>query len=89
MHITRIILKDGQILTGNIEKFKPEDNYIKLFNTDNILLNDIESAVTEGERLGHGIIGNQDELLRAKQYMQDARKYNWHKKELPLQDWEN
>lgn len=49
---------------------------------------DMVSATTEGERIGHGKVGTQDEIQRAKSYLKEARKYGWHDP-LPVQDWES
>jgi hypothetical protein len=90
MHDTTVKLKDGRILIGPILAFKPELGFMTLMGDNDEKLNfeNIVSATTEGERIGHGKIGTQDEIQRAKSYLKDARKYGWHDP-LPVQDWES
>lgn len=89
MHNTTVKLKDGRILVAPLWLFKPEQGFLCLQGSDERLcFNNILSATTEGERIGYGKVGTQDEVERAKKYLQDARKYKWHDS-LPIQEWES
>ena len=91
MHITRIKMKNGKILEGWIEKFRPIEGYLT-FNGSNkkIMFKDMVSAVTEGERISLNKIGNEDELQRARDYLKSARENKWDKitPDFPKQEWE-
>lgn len=81
--------------------FKPELGFVKLFQyEDHIKFDDIESTITEGERVGYirdennNIIGvdiqDVDELERARILLKEARLYHRFKMDenTPLQEWE-
>jgi len=93
MHITTVKTKDGMTFKGVLWAFKPEKGYMTLVGIyeRKIKFNNIISATTEGERMGIGKIGTQDELERAKKLMKEAREFNWFgmNKDTPLQDWEH
>lgn len=83
MHSTIVKMKDGRELKGPIWNFRPQDGYIEIAGVmeDGELLRleiaDIESAVTPNERVGIGRIADQDELERARKYVEDGKKYGW------------
>lgn len=83
MHDTKVVLKDGTEHQAPLWEFRPQDGYLRLAGHEEPLwFSDIQSAVTAGDRQG-----DVDELDRARQFMRDARKYNWYG-DLPVQDWE-
>lgn len=101
MYLTTVQTKNNKVYSGYIEQFKPELGFIKLFNyEERILLNNIKSAITHGERVGYlkdenkKIIGvdiqDVDELKRAKTLLKEAREYGRFgmNKDTPLQNWE-
>jgi hypothetical protein len=80
MHITKLKLKDGSIVEGYIEKWKPVEGYLTLAGLDKqFKFEDMESAVTYDERTGvvrdenDKIVGVKiediDEIQRAKDYI--------------------
>jgi hypothetical protein len=82
MHITRIKLKDGDIIEGYIEKWHPVEGYLTLGGlTEQLKFEDMESAITYDERTGvirdedGKIVGTKiedvDELQRAKDYIRE------------------
>lgn len=91
MHNTVVKLKDGRTLVGPILLFRPQLGFMTLMGDDTVeklYFKDMLSATTEGERISYGKIGTQDELQRAKKYLQDARKFKWHDS-LPIEEWES
>lgn len=90
MHYTKVTMKDGRTFDAPLHLFRPWENpgYLTLMGVDERLyIRDMESAVTENCRIRHSLTDPCDELARARRYMQDARKYNWHG-DLPVQEWE-
>ena len=85
MHTTVIKLKNGETHSGNLEMFRPCESFISIreWLDDNTCqinkydLDDIESAVTLGERISINKIGDQDELQRAREDLADGRNYGW------------
>lgn len=82
-------MKNGKTFDGYIHFFRPEQGFLTLMgNEEKLFFKDMTSAITLQERYRQGEVRDQDEIERAKTYLQDARKYNWHG-ELPIQEWEN
>lgn len=89
MHNTKVTMKDGRVFDAPIHFFRPVEGYMTLMGHEEILyFKDMVSATTEGERISYGKVGTQDEIQRAKKYLQDARKFNWHGT-IPIQEWED
>lgn len=91
MHITTITMKAGHKVTGYLELFRPEEGYLKLLGfTTKYYFKDMQSCITEGERISVNQIGDMDEIDRARKHMADARKYGWHgiTADTPKQEWE-
>lgn len=73
MHNTKIKMKDGREYDSPIMRSRPIEGYLVLMGSDEKLrLDDIASAVTEGERGG-----DMDELDNLRRYMSNARKFGW------------
>jgi len=73
MHITTVTMKDETVYKGCIWMFKPEEGYFTLSGNnlpDQFSFKDVASMVTEGERISRGVVGDCDELER-------ARKLGW------------
>lgn len=74
MHITTVTMKDGRVFEGPIWVFRPVDGWLTLSCDDApdiIYLRDIESAITEHERISVSLTNVRvDEL-------EQARKYGW------------
>ena len=97
MHITKIVTKDGNEYEGILKIFRPEENWISISYFPNdaplgiekkFLFDDLKSAVTEGQRININTVGDQDEIKRAREYLSDARKYNWDKVPKNKFSWE-
>jgi hypothetical protein len=81
MHSTIIELKNGKRVCGPLWTFRPKEGWLELAAMDDedlasigntehpgrIYLRDIVSAVTKGERISIGVIGDCDELARARE----------------------
>jgi len=66
MHDTLVKMKDGRVFCSPIWQFRPLEGWMTLINCDEKLyFDDMESAVTEDERLGPC-----DELARARQMIE-------------------
>ncbi len=73
MHLTRFVMKDGRRFSAVVWDFKPAEGYLTIVAEDGredprIALRDIESAVTENERLSINTIGDDDLLARARRH---------------------
>jgi len=101
MHQTKVKLKDGREFEAPILKCQPDKDRFQLIGwVEAISFNEIDSAVTEGERIGvikdeagniiGAKIGDVDELVKAKRTMAHARMYGWFgcDSKTPLFDWE-
>ena len=99
MAVTYIKTKDGKEHSGPIAKWRPMENWFSIFDFDELsgskkfCFDDIESAVTKGERVSiySPLEGeDRDELERARKYLRDARKYGWSDftEDTPLFEWE-
>ena len=97
MHNTKIKTKDGKKYYGTLLYWKPCENYLSIVsytkkNPDSIELkfsfDDLESAITEGTRISIDKVGSEDEIQRARKYLERGRKYGW--KDVPEKkfDWE-
>jgi len=99
MAITYIKTKDGKKYSGPIAKWRPCENWFSIFDFDEptgsrkFSFDNVESAVTKGERVNiysppEGEA--QNELERARKYLQDSRKHRWNNftKDTPLFEWE-
>ena len=85
MHTTTMKTKDGRTYSGWLRQFKPEKNYFVLCE-QGFQFSEVESMVTEGDRLPGGKIGDLDELQRARDYLAQGRKLKWF--DAPVMDWE-
>jgi len=74
MHNTIVKMKDGRLFCGPIWQWQPHRGYFTLVDEEgvndgnpiHIDLSEVESAITEGQRTGPGIVEDRDELERAK-----------------------
>ena len=82
MHTTEVIMKDGRSFSGTLFSFRPERGYLELVGLGRFNFDEIVSAITSDDRFGP-----EDELARAKEYLKDARRNNWHG-DLPIQKFE-
>ena len=79
MHLTTIILKDGRIFSSPIEKIQYdleifEKSYIKLFDyPDMLYIKDMQSAVTEKERVSVNKIEDADEIKKMREYWEKCK----------------
>lgn len=70
MHLTHIVLKDGREFSSPIQEIKLdkenfENSYIKLFDYDEkFYVKDMQSAITEKDRISINKIGDVDEIKR-------------------------
>lgn len=65
MHVTRVILKNGNSLDGIVWSVRPSEGWFSLIVEDEelfIKMDNCESVVTEGERISRDNVGNQDML---------------------------
>lgn len=69
MHETVVELKDGRVICGYIYEKRSQDGYITLmaadpeeFSGQRLLMEDMESCITKGERISVNKIGDYDEL---------------------------
>ena len=75
MHLTTVILKNGEAFSGFIKRVRPLEGYILLdvenngIQTDRkVLLKDAQSIITEGERISvSNRYANEDEMARMRQ----------------------
>lgn len=97
MHTTVITLKNGEKHGGNLQMFRPCESYISILEWDDndsakvvkYDINDMESAVTLGERISINKIGDQDEIARARKDLADGRRYGWEGYPKDKFKWEN
>lgn len=98
MHTTTVKMKDGRVFARPMGTFRPVEGWFTLLgNDEKLFFKDVESAITEGERVGYirdengkvvaPRIEDVDEVERAREYLRDARKYKWHEN-IPVQEWE-
>ena len=70
MHYTKVKMKDGTEHYSPIWKWRPKEGYFTLVSENapkKIFLRDVESAVTENERVSINQVGvDRDELQRAR-----------------------
>ena len=91
MHNTKVTMKDGRVLNGPLDKWRPEEGYIILMTDDEkLFFKDMISAITENERISATKFGDEDEIKRARDYMRRGREHQWGKltKDTPRQEWE-
>lgn len=65
MHLTRVTLKTGEQMVGNVWSVRIQDGWFTLIVGDDehtIKMADCKSVVTEGERISRTNIGDQDML---------------------------
>ena len=80
MHLTRIKMKNGDKFSGFVMLWRPELGWMELQSggkRKRVSFDDIESAVTENERISINKIADQDELKRAREYLAQGRQYKW------------
>lgn len=70
MHNTEVKMKDGREFCGPIWKWRPSEGWFSIWSDETaperIYFRDVESAITRGDRNRHGVIGDLDELERAR-----------------------
>jgi hypothetical protein len=91
MHTTVVKMKDGRSIAAPVELFRPIEGYMTLFGSDEkLMFKDIESAITENERISINKIGDDDLLARARRHMEKARMFGWDgmTPNSPKQEWE-
>ena len=67
MHDTFVKMKDGRRFAAPIWSFCPREGYLTLMDGDGpLFFRDMESAVTQGERISRTEVGDQDEIERAR-----------------------
>ena len=80
MHNTKVVLKNGKVVSGFIMLWRPELGWMELQvdgKRKRISFDDIATAITENERVAINRIADQDEVQRARDYMAQGRKYGW------------
>jgi len=85
MHVTKIVLKNGEEHSGILQMFRPKESYMSILEYDDkdvgtiqkYDFHDIKSAVTIGERIDIRTIGDQDEVQRARNDLVEGRKNKW------------
>jgi len=72
MHDTRVTMTDGQTYCAPLSVWRPREGWFSLFRVnpdipEKILLDEVESAITEDQRCRIGLegVGDEDELYRA------------------------
>jgi hypothetical protein len=96
MHTTKVKLKDGKEYVGAIKLWRPCFNYFYLFNIQRkFSFDECESIITPNERvnINSPVTGEEcDEMKRAKEDLNDGRKYGWEQDGIPYPvkkfDWE-
>lgn len=96
MHTTIVTLKDGTVIKGAINVFRPCFNWFTLFGNDcKICFDDCESVITPNERISiHSPIeGEAHDLMKsAAQSLADGREHGWTEDGQPYPkekfDWE-
>ena len=95
MHDTKVKLKNGEEYWGPMWEFRPEFNWFSIIDTATddgeirkICIDDIESAITGGERISIDSVGDQDEVERARKFLEQGRQFGWD--DIPEEkfDWE-
>lgn len=80
MALTKVVTKDGKQYNGPIEMWRPEQNWFSIVWADRekvFSFDDVESAITYGDRINVREIGDRDELERARKDLKDGRTYGW------------
>ena len=93
---TVVVTKDGKEFSGHIRYWRPEENWFSIdyCGEDDLgvekrfCFDDVESAITKEERIRLGVIGDQDQLERAREDLADGRKYGWKGYPEEMFDWE-
>ena len=71
MHLTTVKMKDGRTFQGPIWTWRPLEGYFTIPGDarapEKIMFDDVESAVTENQRIRVDLIADQDELVRARE----------------------
>ena len=91
MHNTKVVMKDGRVRDYPMDKWRPEEGYIILMDSDEKLyFKDMVSAITANERISATKFGDEDEIERARDYMRRGREHRWGSltPETPKQEWE-
>lgn len=94
MHTTIVTLRDGTIIRGSINYFRPCFNWFTLFGNDRkFYFDECESVITPDERISINspVEGEVcDEIKRAKGILDDGREHKWTEdgKLYPEKKWE-
>lgn len=78
MHSTNVLMKSGQKHSGPIMLFRPKEGFLTLMGDDpgpdvKLYFRDMLSCVTEDERISINIIGDEDQLERARKMGWDGK----------------
>ena len=65
MNTTHVKLKNGREFDDVIEKYRPKEGYISFYNNGKVFFKDVESMITENDRVSINKITDRDELERA------------------------
>lgn len=77
MHTTKVVLKDGEVISGVMVKWRPQEGWFSLgaiaigAPVRKIQFEDVESAVTFGQRVSLGKVEDRDELKRYKEQVEE------------------
>lgn len=91
MALTTVTTKDGEVFQGPIWVWRPQENWFSILWRDDeevFSFDDIETAVTHGERIGVDVIGDVDEMERARKLLRRGREYGWEGYPEEEFDWE-
>ena len=95
MHDTKVKLKNGEEYWGPMDTFRPEFGWFTIIDTATELgelrkihFSEVESAITGGQRMTIHDFGDQDEVERARKFLEQGRQFGWD--DIPEEkfDWE-
>ena len=68
MHDTIVRMRDGRERCAPLWLFRPQEGWLALADDcERLYLRDMVSAVTPGQRIAQGMVGDRDELARARE----------------------
>jgi hypothetical protein len=90
MHHTTVKLKDGRVLCGPIDMWRPQENWMSLMGVEErISFDDIASGETDKDRISIDTVGNINILERARRDVAQGRQHGWDGYPKEKFKWEN
>jgi hypothetical protein len=92
MHETHIRMKNGELFSGMMRMFRPEEGWFSVldhFGEERmVMFSEVYSAVTPGSRIAFGMVTERDELRRAAEDLAQGRRHGWAGYPEDVEDWE-